>query len=39
MLNSMRDKNEGMFIPVERREDTCDHGLSIGLRLKTKCDG
>ena len=27
MLNPMRDKNEGTY-RGERRDDTCDHGLS-----------
>ena len=27
VLNPMRDKNEGTYIPGARRDDTCDHGL------------
>ena len=34
MLNPMRDKNEGTY-RGERRDDTCDHGLSRrSLRVK-----
>ena len=35
MLNPMRDKNEGTYIPGGRRDDTCDHVLSTrSLRVK-----
>ena len=38
MLNPMRDKN-WRHVPGERRDDTCEHGLSRrSLRVKPPCD-
>ena len=37
-MTTLRDKNEGMFIPGGSEEDTCDYGLSRGRGSKVMVD-